>query len=120
MRIPAVLTFILILVGCDQQPPDRADVLQVVAASQDLGRYEQRFADAATWLVMNTDCELRDIAEGGGWSRSVDHPGHYFVWCGGSRVGNPGVPTHKRYLEIRTGRVSTGDRPGGSPSGQAW
>jgi hypothetical protein len=89
------------------RPPDPAATAaedeQLVAGSDDFGRYRRAFVTAARALIDDGRCTAGDFEENGGWMKSSNHRDEpvYFTYCGGFTAAN------RIYLDAASGRIFT-------------
>ena len=67
----------------------RSEAAEGLAQSDDFSIHRKAFEEAARELIKGGRCSRVDIAEWGGFVKSVNRgPGHYFIYCGGLAVQN--------------------------------
>ena len=82
------------------KPPTEQELENATRGSDDYQRYRTEFHRAATQLILDGRCSLKDFVEMGGWVRSVHRrKGMYFTYCGGNHRRN------RIYLDVDTGYI---------------
>lgn len=59
----------------------RGEIAVLLQRSEDFSRHREEMIDAALTHIRSGRCTRGDFARNGGWVRSVNQPGAYFVHC---------------------------------------
>lgn len=104
-----IVAFILLItvakcIGGDNTPPhtanlSNADVATMISGSDDFNLYQGIFISATKRLMSEFGCSQQSIRAFGGWMRSQNQEGLYFIDCGS------GTTTNKVYLNPITGQM---------------
>ena len=62
------------------------DIVALISASDDLGRYRTKMAKAVLELIKTGKCSRKQVEYYGGWVKSGERKGQYFMDCGSQRV----------------------------------
>lgn len=62
------------------------DIVELISASDDLGKYRSEMAKAVLELIKAGECSRKQVEDYGGWVRSSERNGQYFMDCGSQRV----------------------------------
>lgn len=69
------------------------DIVEIISVSDDLAKYRSKMAEAALELIKAGKCTRSQIKYYGGWVKSGERSGQYFMDCGKQRVWfNPKSP----------------------------
>ncbi|MDJ0922091.1 MAG: hypothetical protein QNI84_13270 [Henriciella sp.] len=80
---------------------------EAITGSDHLGQHEDMLRLAASRLVCERKCSLRQLSEEGGfWSAGANRPNLYFTYCGDGRADR------KHYVNAITGAVFTPESDG--------